>query len=147
MRNKSLILLAITISGCAMQRAQVASDARAQMVGLSREKVLGCMGPPANKAAEGGTEVWSYPSGNNHRATFATASSSTTADATRYGNTVSGSASTVGSGVAVSTSRYCVVQVVMTGGAVSRVNYQGPTGGILSAGEQCAFAVQNCVKQ
>jgi len=36
------------------------------MVGLSREQVLQCMGPPGNKMAEGASEVWSYESGNNH---------------------------------------------------------------------------------
>jgi hypothetical protein len=34
------------------------------MVGLSKEQVLACMGPPATKAAEGAAEVWSYASGN-----------------------------------------------------------------------------------
>jgi outer membrane protein assembly factor BamE (lipoprotein component of BamABCDE complex) len=33
------------------------------MVGLTKEQVLACMGPPASKAT-GATEVWSYPSGN-----------------------------------------------------------------------------------
>jgi hypothetical protein len=32
----------------------------------------------------------------------------------------------------------------MVEGRVSRVNYVGPTGGLLTGGEQCAFAVQNC---
>jgi hypothetical protein len=36
--------------------------------------------------------------------------------------------------------------VVMSGGAVSAVNYQGPTGGLITAGEQCAYAVDACVK-
>jgi len=27
-----------------------------------------------------------------------------------------------------------------------RVNYSGPTGGLITEGEQCAFAVQNCTK-
>ncbi|MET4764182.1 outer membrane protein assembly factor BamE (lipoprotein component of BamABCDE complex) [Bradyrhizobium ottawaense] len=63
MRNVGLaVALSVTLAGCAIQRAQVAQDARAQMVGLSKEQVLGCMGPPANKAAEGQTEVWSYAS-------------------------------------------------------------------------------------
>jgi hypothetical protein len=31
------------------------------MVGLSKEQVLICMGAPANKAAEGATEVWATP--------------------------------------------------------------------------------------
>jgi hypothetical protein len=35
----------------------------------------------------------------------------------------------------------------MTNGLVSAVNYQGPKGGLLTAGEQCAFAVDACVKK
>ncbi len=33
------------------------------MIGLSKEQVLACMGPPRNKG--GATEVWSYNSRNN----------------------------------------------------------------------------------
>jgi outer membrane protein assembly factor BamE (lipoprotein component of BamABCDE complex) len=60
---------AVALAGCAVQRAQVAQDARARMVGMSKEQVLGCMGPPGTKAAEGQTEVWSYASGNGYSAT------------------------------------------------------------------------------
>jgi hypothetical protein len=34
----------------------------------------------------------------------------------------------------------------MSGGRVSRINYSGPTGALLSAGEQCAYPVQNCTR-
>src|SRR4051794_2486617 len=118
------------LAGCAIQRAQVAQDARAQMVGLSKEQVLGCMGPPANKAAEGQTEVWSYASGNGFASTVATADVNTTGQATRVGNQIYGSANSTGFGTAVSTRRFCTVNVVMTNGLVSAVNYQGPTGGL-----------------
>jgi len=40
---------------------------------------------------------------------------------------------------------YGTVSVVMVLGRVSQVSYSGPTGGLLTGGEQCAFAVQNCV--
>jgi len=35
----------------------------------------------------------------------------------------------------------------MTGGYVTAVNYQGPTGGLLTCGEQCAYAVEACTKK
>ena len=73
MRIIALLCCAAALSGCAIQRAQVAQDARAQMVGLSQEQVLGCMGPPGNKAVEGQTEVWSYASGNGYSSTIASA--------------------------------------------------------------------------
>ena len=97
------------------------------MVGLSKEQVLTCMGAPANKAAEGATEVWGYASGNGM--TVATASYD------RYG------------GTAVSSSRFCNINIVMASGRVTAVNYTGPTGGLLTAGEQCAYAVDACVKK
>lgn len=115
---------AIVVGGCAIQRAQVASEAQNKMIGLSKEQVLACMGPPANRAAEGQTEVWSYNSGNGK--TVAAVSGN------RYGAT------------AVSSQRFCTVNIVMNAGSVTSLNYVGPTGGLLTAGEQCAFAVQNC---
>ena len=84
------------------------------------------MGPPMNKAAEGSTEVWSYGSGNGRT------------DVAMAGGRgwVSGTAS----------ERFCTVNVTMASGRVSRINYVGPTGGLLTPGEQCAFALQNCVQ-
>jgi hypothetical protein len=42
--------------------------------------------------------------------------------------------------------RFCTINIVMAGGAVSEVNYRGPTGGLLTRGEQCAYAVDACVR-
>jgi hypothetical protein len=145
MRVASLVaIVAIGIAGCAIQRAQVAGEAQSRMVGLTKEQVLACMGPPINKASEGTTEVWSYNSGNG-RTQVDTFNQSTT-NASIYGNSgyATGNAETTGSGFGVATRRYCIVNVVMAEGRVSRLNYTGPTGGLLTAGEQCAFAVQNC---
>ena len=114
MRSLEIVALAVAVSGCSIQRAQVAQDARVQMVGMSKEQVLACMGPPANKAAEAQTEVWSYNSGDGTIVASGSAS---------YGS-FSGSLSR----------RFCHIHVVMTGGAVSAVNYQGPTGGLIAAG-------------
>jgi hypothetical protein len=122
------------IGSCSFQRAQVATDAKAKMVGMSKEQVLACMGPPSGRAAVGQTEVWSYPSGGD-TSTFSTASGSIDA---------SGNANAFGTSRTLH--RYCVVNVVMTEDRVSAVNYNGRTGGWATHGEQCAFAVQNCVQ-
>jgi len=58
----AVTFMALLSAGCAIQRAEIAQQAQHQMVGLSREQVLQCMGPPGNKMADGGTEVWSYES-------------------------------------------------------------------------------------
>jgi len=90
---------AVLLSGCAFQRAQEAQDARAQMVGMSKEQVLACMGPPVNKAAEAMTEVWAYNSGNGTTVTDAS-----------YGRL---------GGSAISSSRFCNINVVMNKGQVA----------------------------
>jgi hypothetical protein len=126
MRIYFVVVLASILAGCAIQRAQVAQEAQGSMIGMPKERVLACMGPPINRATEGATEVWAYNSGNGF----------TTTDASygRFG------------GSAVSSSRFCNVNIVMSGGQVSAVNYTGPTGGLLTAGEQCAYAVERCTK-
>lgn len=122
------------ISGCELQRAQEASDAKKLLIGMSREHVLACMGSPVNAAKAGGTEVWTYASGNNHTDSFGSVSA--------WGGW--GFAS--GFGSSTSTSRSCKIDIVMNEGRVSRVNYTGPTGGLLTKGEQCAFALEACLE-
>jgi len=114
MRISEVVALgaALALGGCAFQRAQVAQEAAGSMIGMPKEQVLACMGPPANRATEGKTEVCAYNSGNGM--TVASASYG------RYG------------GTAVSSSLYCNVNIVMTAGQVSAVNYTGPTGGLLT---------------
>jgi hypothetical protein len=116
-RILGIVVLGAALSGCAFQRAQIAQDAQANMIGMPKEQVLACMGPPVNKATEGKTEVWAY-------------STSPTINLDR------------GSGA----TRFCSINVTVSGGTVSAVNYQGPTGGLLSHGEQCADAVDRCSK-
>ncbi|WP_249130275.1 hypothetical protein [Bradyrhizobium sp. AUGA SZCCT0283] len=99
MRNLGIVALAVAVSGCAIQRAQIAQDARIQMVGLSKEQVLVCMGPPANKAAEGQTEVWSYNSGD--------------------GTTIASGSVSSGNFSGTSSRRFCQINVVVSGGVVS----------------------------
>src|SRR3954453_18030178 len=106
MRMVGLVLpIGLMLAGCAIQRAQTAQDARVQMVGMSKEQVLACMGPPANKAAEGQTEVWSYNSGD--------------------GTVVASGSASYGTFSGTSSRRFCQINVVMTGASVASVNYQG----------------------
>jgi hypothetical protein len=145
--GKAFVFAVLAIlSGCAVQRAQVAHEAQDKMVGLTKERVLACMGVPATKAVEGTTEVWSYNSGDGTVIASTFGNSTTNATVSGGPNYATGQANRFGSTSGVSRSRFCTVNVVMTGGVVSKVNYAGPTGGPLTAGEQCAFAVQNCVQ-
>jgi hypothetical protein len=140
--------MAAALGGCALQRAEIAADARRQMHGMTKEQVLGCMGPPISRAAEGATEVWTYNSGGEtrtfgHTSTFGNAYGTGTA----YGNNMSAMVNSTAStnGFGMTQLRYCVVNVSIVEGHVTTVNYSGPTGSLLTAGEQCAYAVSNCV--
>ena len=82
------------------------------------------MGPPADRMTVGQTEVWSYQSGNGQT----------------VGSVFASGGSGFASGFGVTEQRFCKVNIVMTKGEVSEVNYSGPTGGLLTQGEQCAFA-------
>jgi len=101
MRSRGIVALPVAVSGCAIQRAQVAQDARVQMVGMSKEQVLACMGPPASKATEAQTEVWSYNSGD--------------------GTIVANGSVSGGNCSGVSASRFCKINMVFAGGAVNAV--------------------------
>ena len=63
-RSVVALVIAACVVGCAGQRAEIANYAQNKMIGLTKEQVQVCMGPPASKSTEGATEVWSYPSGN-----------------------------------------------------------------------------------
>ncbi len=121
-----------------MVRADIANQAQASLVGMPKEKILACMGAPESKMAEGQTEVWSYGSGGS---TVVSGNSSMSINA--YGNTSYGSGFSSGTAV----HRYCKVNVVFNSGSVSAVNYTGNTGGFITRGEQCAYAVQACLPQ
>ena len=90
---------------------------------------------PGASGAEGGTEVWTYASGDGRAVTFASGNaftsgqSVTSGQATRVGNTATFGSNTVGSsntnafGFGVTRRFYCTVNVVFRDGIVSRVNY------------------------
>ena len=143
--KKILTAIVLVLPGCALERAATANNAQQQMVGLNKEQILSCMGTPAGKSSEGATEVWSYNSGG---ATTGSSYASTTGMATgvRTGNMFTASGSSQGFGLSRTDSLYCTVSIVMNGGHVQRVNYSGPTGGLITSGEQCAYAIRNCVQ-
>ena len=70
MNNATAIVIGLALSACSIQRAQIANDAQAKMIGLSKEQVLACMGPPLNKGTGGASEVWSYNSGKGGNCTI-----------------------------------------------------------------------------
>jgi hypothetical protein len=140
----------LAVAACSIQRAMVASQAQHDMVGMSRAQILACMGPPAQRQADSDIEVWAYPSGGRTDS-FGVAQTSGSATGVYNGNAYSGtyvgSGSTTTFGNAFSVNRYCVVDVVFAGDRVSTVNYLGRTGGLITQGEECAYAVRSCSGQ
>jgi outer membrane protein assembly factor BamE (lipoprotein component of BamABCDE complex) len=124
----SLIILALAACG-SIQRSDDAAEAKVHMVGMSRQDVLECMGPPKKKAHQENTEVWSYAStdgtGGNESTTVPIGSIKHTSS--QHDRS------------------FCTVNVVMRDGVVTRVNYNGPSGIFYAPDEQCGFAVANCV--
>ncbi len=161
-------LALIVLSGCSggMQRAQEAAAAQKSMIGMSKEQLLACMGSPANSAQVGETEVWTYNSGNGDTDTLwigqympsvpqpvigGFAGGQPVIGGFAAGQPVIGgfvaSSPSISSVYTISTPRYCKVDIVMRDERVSRINYRGHTGGILTKGEQCAFAINSCARQ
>jgi hypothetical protein len=128
-RISLLMSLSLVLAACALQRAQQAQDAKRQLVGMTDEKIFACMGPPRGHSTLGSTDVWQYNSGNGHVQTGAVVTAN----------------SGIVSGSAVTTARFCTVNIAMSNRVVQSVNYSGPTGGVLTEGEQCAFAVKACL--
>lgn len=130
---KSTIILALcglTLCACAFQRAEIASKAQTELVGMTKADLLTCAGVPLRQERLGDLEFLTYAGGGDSvGSAVATETSSTSA-------VVAGNA----------THRYCEATFVLKDGIVKKVNYQGRTGGLLTKGEQCAFIVENCVK-
>lgn len=116
----------LIVSSCAVMRAKEANEAQVTMVGMSKEQILACMGVPATKAVEGATEVWSYNSGNGQTVGFGSSSASVSGGR--------GYASGYGFSSMVTQQRFCTVNVTMLNGRVDRINYVGPTGGLITQG-------------
>lgn len=125
----AISLITLMMAGCAAQRAGVASRAQTEMIGMSKKDLLACAGVPARRDQVDGTEYFTYIGGGDSVGTgVATATSPNTAVAVTKQNR-----------------RYCEATFVIQDGVVSKVNYAGRTGGLLTKGEQCSFIVENCI--
>jgi len=123
----SALPLALALAGCESSPPEVDQVAQQSMIGLAKKNILACMGAPAKRAAIGSTEIWTYSSGVMQ---------------------TEGPAWAIGLNLGAppfGPSGPCDVKVVMTNARVSQVTYARPDGGDLPPGQQCIFAVENCV--
>lgn len=120
------IALLCSLGGCvegSRQDAEIAQQARAWLVGLSRDQILGCAGKPERIAGPARSEslVYSSASGDS--------------------SIVIGS-----SGGPVQKSVHsCEVTFVMRDNWVVEVQYAGRTGNTLTPDEECAPIVRKCM--
>ena len=132
--GSAIATVSLILAGCgAFERVELAQRAKSELVGLSKEEILTCMGAPSERASAGETEVWDYESSAE---TIATTTGSGTATNRRF----------FGSQVTAIHRLYCEVSVVIEQDRVTRINYQGNTGGLFSEGEQCSYLVENCLQ-
>ncbi len=125
-----LVLAFLALTVCEAQTLEVDQIAQQKMIGLSKKAIRACMGLPAKRVSISSTEIWTYATGKGEVGGFFLASGAN--GMARFGSP---------------TDRFCNVNIVMTNAVVSQVTYSAPDGGELPLGEQCVFAVQNCVGQ
>lgn len=126
-----ILLVLAGFSGCAIQRAGMASRAQSELVGMSKKDLLSCAGVPLRQERVDALEFLTYAGGGDSVGVAV--------------GTLTSPSSAVAAGK--SARRYCEATFVLKDGIVQRVNYQGRTGGLLTKGEQCAFIIENCLKQ
>jgi hypothetical protein len=127
MRRSPIGLMFLIVASCgAIQSSQVADQING-MVGLSKEHVLSCMGPPSSTAQVGTTEVWAYNS-------LGPIDSSTV---------VSGNQSLVVGSTSTS-QQFCLVNLTMQSDRVVAANYRSQ-GRLLTPSLPCYTVLRACV--
>ena len=124
-----VLLLLVGCAGSKFHRAEVATRAKTELVGMSKKNLLSCAGVPVRSQQVEDMEFLTYVGGG---------------DSVGYAGGVAGP-STASGGI-VTHKRYCEVTFVLKAGKVEKVNYTGRTGGWATKGEQCAFVIENCLQ-
>jgi hypothetical protein len=122
-------LLLLGCAGSKFHRAEVATRAKTELVGMSKKDLLSCAGVPVRSQQVEDMEFLTYVGGG---------------DNVGYAGGAAGSSAA--GGVIAMHKRYCEVTFVLKAGKVEKVNYTGRTGGWATKGEQCAFVIENCLK-
>lgn len=116
----NMIVITFLISGCVhttIGRKQIAEDAKIELIGKSKKEILLCVGAPDQQLKEEDLDILTYYSGKDF---------------------------VIGQNAAAG--KYCKIDFFFDAGKVVQINYSGRTGGVFTEGEQCAFALENCLK-
>jgi predicted aspartyl protease len=125
--STSLVSAMLTLVSCGPIRSGQVADQINGMVGLSREHVLSCMGPPSSTSQVATTEVWSYSTQGPV---------TTTAVMSGNPNFAVGSVTT--------DQEYCVVNLTIKDDVVVAANYRS-RGKLLSPSLPCYSVLHACV--
>jgi hypothetical protein len=124
------VLFAVfALSACGFERPEIDQIAQTSLIGLSKKKVLACLGPTSRRVRVGTEEIWSFPIGE-----LRTEGSFLALGLNEY-------ATPFGS------SGRCSVNIVIDRYGVSQVNYSLADGGDLPIGQQCIYSVRACVER
>jgi hypothetical protein len=123
--------LILFLPSCATQYAHVANEAKASVVGFSRDDILMCAGHPTTIDKSGKSEIWMYEHG------AVTPGGVTPTLVTPYG---------AGASLAQSAGQYCRVQLRLDRGRVTQVTYAGDTDYWGARDVECAPIMRNCLE-
>jgi hypothetical protein len=102
--------------------------AQQSLLGLSKKKVLACLGPPTKRAAVGADQIWTYAQGQRW----------TQGPVWAAGLNIAWSPAWPGGP--------CSVGLVIVDGAVAQMTDAMPDGGQLSVGQQCVLTAAACAR-
>ena len=125
------IISLLLINGCAPQRADIANNAKTEMIGMSKSKLLSCAGVPNASYKDGNREYLTYNSGG---------------DSSIVGNTFYGYNTTT---IFNKRTRSCKVTVTLENDRITNMKYNEKTSLLRSAmfeNEQCGYVLADCVK-
>jgi hypothetical protein len=122
----------MVLTGCASRRADVASRAQTELIGMSKKELLLCAGTPGRQDKVNNLEFLTYSSSEDG------------GSGVGLGLSIAPALSV---GVGTSTRRYCEATFVLENDLIQKITYRGRTGGPLAKDEQCAFIVDLCLKR
>jgi hypothetical protein len=119
------------LAGCTgMEQSKFARQAKTELVGMSREEVLDCAGPPERVIKSGKRELLVYFAGDESPAARNLAPTGLDAPGIFHGGHEAN----------------CEVTFVLEEGRVSELRYQGQTGGIFTRNSRCAAILRYCMR-
>ncbi len=119
---RAILPLLFVLSGCAAHRVEITQRAQGELLGLTRQALLDCMGKPQSQEQQGSQETLVY-----------------TGTDPDHGCPLMPLA-------AGKPPRHCEALFVLEGGKVKAVSYRAQNGSAIEDLGQCAFLVKKCVK-